>query len=70
MKIERQQTQLYLTREEWDTLAKAKSLCRVISKETDNNDRKDELEIYNTAVAVATEIQNLLDICSGRVHHI
>ena len=70
MKIERQKTQLYLTREEWDALAKTKSLCHEISREADNNDREDELEIYNTAIAVATEIQNLLDICNGRVHHL
>jgi hypothetical protein len=68
MKIERQKTQLYLTREEWDTLDKTKSLCHEISREADNNDREDELEIYNTAIAVATEIQNLLDIVeSGRI---
>ena len=68
MRIERQQTQLYLTQEEWDALAKAQSICYEISRETDNQNREDELEIYNTAIAVAIEIQNLIDIVeSGRI---
>ena len=67
MRIERQQTQLRLTQEERDALAKVQSICFEISRETDNPNREDELEIYNTALAVATEIQNLIDIVeSGR----
>ncbi|MFA5638803.1 MAG: hypothetical protein WC961_07985 [Anaerovoracaceae bacterium] len=62
MKIERQQIQLYLTQEEWDTLIKAQSICHAISRETANNNREDELEIYNTAIAIAIEIQNLIGI--------
>lgn len=70
MKIERHKTQLYLTKEERDALTEAQSICHAIIREADNNDREDELEIYNTAVAVATEIHNLLYICNGRVHHL
>ena len=67
MKIERHKTQLYLTPEEWDTLDKTKSLCQAISREAYNNDSEDELEIYNTARAIATEIQILTGIAKGNI---
>ena len=65
MKIERRKTQLYLTKEERDALTEAQSICYEISRETDHSYNEDELEIYNTAIAVATEIQNLMGIVKG-----
>ena len=65
MRIERQQTQLYLTKEERDILTEAQSICYEISRETDHNYNEDELEIYKTAFEIAIEIQNLMGIVKG-----